>query len=314
MSRFQEEKLFTSFFSSIILAICCTALWGSAFPSIKIGYELFSIGDSVFNKILFAGCRFTGAGVLVFLFLCFTQKKVPIPKKFAVLDILWLSIAQTSLQYALSYIGLSHTTGVKGSIISGSPAFIAVIFAHFFYQNDKLNRYKAIGCIAGFAGVILINLDAGGIQGGFRWDGEGFLLLSAVSSSIAFVISKRATMKESPAIVTAYQLLIGGGSLILFGLLGGGKLPVVTWQGLLLLLYMAFLSAAAFVIWAGLLKYNPVGKISLFNFLTPVFGVALSGIFLGEQIWEWKNLVALVLVCSGIFIVNRIPAQKRSSL
>ncbi len=39
-------------------------------------------------------------------------------------------------------------------------------------------------------------------------------------------------------------------------------------------------------------------------FLVPIFGAMLSSIFLNENILEAKNIVALVLVCAGIWIVN----------
>ncbi len=50
-------------------AVLCTLLWGSAFPGVKIGYELFAIdGDNVFQKLLFAGVRFALAGGAVLLY------------------------------------------------------------------------------------------------------------------------------------------------------------------------------------------------------------------------------------------------------
>ena len=46
--------------------------------------------------------------------------------------------------------------------------------------------------------------------------------------------------------------------------------------------------------------------IAPFNFLIPVSGAVLSAIFLGENIFEWKYALALVLVCSGIWWVNKV--------
>ena len=74
---------------------------------------------------------------------------------------------------------------------------------------------------------------------------------------------------------------------------------------------MILLSAVAFVIWTALLYYNPVGKITVYNFMTPVFGVILSAACLGENLWDWRYLVALALVCFGIFAVNRVKAPKQ---
>ncbi len=57
--RNKGKDIFTKNHTIILLALLSCLLWGSAFPSIKIGYELFSIGvDDTFEKIIFAGFRF----------------------------------------------------------------------------------------------------------------------------------------------------------------------------------------------------------------------------------------------------------------
>jgi drug/metabolite transporter (DMT)-like permease len=71
--------------------------------------------------------------------------------------------------------------------------------------------------------------------------------------------------------------------------------------------FLVFNSSVAQSLWSVLLKYNGVGMVSVFNFLVPIFGAALSALFLNESILEWKNLLALLLVCSGIALVNRRP-------
>jgi len=54
-----------------------------------------------------------------------------------------------------------------------------------------------------------------------------------------------------------------------------------------------------------LLKYNRVSMITVFNFMVPIFGTMLSALFLDESFLEWKNGVALVLVCYGIWLVTK---------
>ena len=96
------------------------------------------------------------------------------------------------------------------------------------------------------------------------------------------------------------------------GVLLGGHVRGFTMRSVLLLLYMALLSTAAFSIWALLLKYNPVGKVAVFGF-TICFGVALSAVFLGEDIWKIQNLAALILVSAGIIFVNREKESKNDT-
>ena len=112
-------------------------------------------------------------------------------------------------------------------------------------------------------------------------------------------------------IVTGYQLLIGGFILIVFGLIGGGKLQVTSTSAFMLFLYLALLSSIAFSLWTTLFKYNPVSKVSIFNFLTPIFGTILSALILSEDVFNLKNISALILVCFGIYIVNK-PKQKNT--
>lgn len=304
-----EKDIFQKNSVILSLALLCTLLWGSAYPSIKIGYSLFSIGENdIFGKLLFAGNRFALAGILVILLTWIIQKKFPLPKRQALGPIALLGFIQTTLEYLFFYIGLSHTTGVKGSILNATATFIAVILAHFVYSDDKLNTQKILGCIIGFMGIVIINL-GGEFGSGFSFTGEGFIILAAASFAIGSLISKEAAKREDSMIVTGWQLLFGGILLIIIGVLGGAKFSIPSTEAMLLLFYLAILSSVAFTLWTMLLKHNNVGKVSIYNFLTPIFGVFLSAIFLKESIWHWKNLLALVLVCIGIYIVNRPTAE-----
>ena len=157
-----------------VLALVCCFLWGSAFPCIKIGYRLFAIAaeDSV-SQLLFAGCRFALAGVLVILFGSLMGRKMLKPQKNSWGMVLTLALFQTILQYVLFYMGLAHTTGVKSSIIEAANVFIAILFAVFLFKFESLTSGIVIGCIIGFAGVVLNNLTGSGMDGYFSMKGEG---------------------------------------------------------------------------------------------------------------------------------------------
>lgn len=302
----KEQK--TGMFRRLYMpAVLCTALWGSAAPCIKKGYEWFSIAsDAPFSQLYFAGWRFALAGLLVLLVAWFLGHRV-LPVRSEWKPIFWISLFQSMIQYVCYYIGLSGTTGTKGAVLSGTQTFFALIFAHLFLQNDKMNRQKAIGCLCGFAGVLALGL--GGLNG-FHLHGDGLVLLSAVSSGAGALVSRIYTPGRDPMLLTGWQLLMGGVFLLAVGRIGGGQLGAVTLPGVLLLAYMVVLSAAAFTIWTALLGKFPVGKVSLFGFLIPVFGALISAIVLGEQILTVRNLSALVLVSGGIAIANYVRETK----
>ena len=290
----------------ILLALFCTILWGTAYPAVKIGYELFAIDSANdFGKLLFAGLRFTLAGLMTLAVSVILQKKLVIPQRQHWRGIALLGLVQTTGQYIFFYLGLSNTTGVKGSILYALATFFVVIFAHFLFPDDKMNLQKILGCCIGFVGVLLITFDGTGLGGGFTFTGEGFIMLSTLSSALGALISRSVAQGQDPVVVTGYQLTGGGLILIFIGLIGHGHFDSVTAPGILLLLYMAFLSAAAFTVWTMLLKYNPASKIAVYNFLIPIFGTTFSVMFLNESIFNLRSLLALILACAGIYIVNK---------
>lgn len=295
------------------LAIFCNALWGSAFPSIKIGYRLFQIpSDDPASQILFAGMRFFLAGILAVVFGSFLQRKPLVPKKASLPVIVKLSVFQTVVQYVFFYLGLANTAAVKGSIIAGSNTFAAILAASFLFHQEKLTKKKMAACIIGFAGVVLVNLNGGGISMSIRPDGEGFLLISVASFGIASCLLKIYSEKEDPVILSGYQFITGGFVMMAAGAFPGGQITCLSLAGIGVLIYLAFISSAAFSIWGILLKHYPVSRIAIFGFMNPVFGVLLSALILHEksQAALWKIIIALLLVCTGICLVN-VPEKKQ---
>jgi len=292
--------------SVFLPAVLCTALWGSAIPVVKRGYEIFCIaGDDTAARLFFAGMRFTIAGLLVLLIVLIRRETPFFPKRDALPGILSLCAVQTVMQYVFYYLGLGNTTGVRGSVLSATSTFFAVIAAHFAFADDRLTLRKSIGCMIGFAGVIVILSSAGFGGQPITLIGEGFMLLSAVEQGFGAGISRRITPGRDPIAITGWQLSIGGLILLLIGLAGGGAGGItITLPGILVLGYLSLLSAAAFTIWTMLLKEHPVGKVTVYMFLIPVFGSLLSAAILQENVFTFRNLCALVLVCAGIFTVN----------
>ena len=294
-----------------VLALLCCALWGSAFPCIKIGYEWMEI-EGIGSQILFAGYRFFLSGVLTFALGCLLERRILRMKRENFGVIFRQGVLQTTIQYVCFYIGLAHTTGAKGSIINASNAFVSIVAAHYMIRSERMTWKKGLGCILGLAGVVLVNLEPGGFGGGFRFLGEGMVLLCTIAYGVSTVLLKMISDRESPMTITAYQTLIGSALLIVIGWLLHGDVGVFTWKSAALLFDMALLSTVAFSLWTLLLKYNPVGKVAVYGFTIPIFGVLLSGILLGETIFSVKYLAALLFVSGGVILVNRNDAGKQN--
>lgn len=294
------------------LATLCCFLWGSAYPAIKNGYALLHIapGD-IASQMLFAGWRFALAGVILLVVAAVMKKPILALSQRQMRQVAVLGLTQTAIQYVFFYVGLAHATGVKSSIMNATGVFFSVVLAHFIYANDRLSSRKLTGCLIGFLGVVVVNLGAGGLGFDFSLLGEGFVIIAAFVLAAASIYGKRLSSDIDPMVMTGWQLTVGGGVLTGIGMAGGGHLEALGLQSGALLAYMALLSSVAFAVWSLLLKHNPVGLIAAFNFLIPVFGVALSALFLGENLLRWSYLAALILVCIGIWLVTRSPALQK---
>lgn len=294
-------------FAVCLLAALCCLLWGSAFPFIKIGYELLKVdADDYMSQILFAGLRFTLAGVITVIIGSVKSKALLTVGKGCAYKIPVLALFQTVLQYLFFYIGLAHTTGTNASILNCVSVFFSVLIATLILRQEQLTVNKIIGCVLGFAGVVILNLSEG-VSGSMTFTGEGFIILSSLSYSVSSVLIKRFSQNDNPFALSGYQFMLGGAVMTIIGFAFGGHLVFDSAKAMLVLLYLALLSAVAYTLWGVLLKYNPVSRVTVFGFMTQIFGCILSALFLGESLTDSKakTIIVLALVCTGIFLVNK---------
>jgi len=299
-----KEKIFTNTLFVAAAAILCCALWGSATPFIKIGYQLILPQGGVASTILFAGIRFTLAGVITVLIYSIARKKFLYPKKENIAKVATVSCFQTIIQYIFFYVGLANTTGVKGTIASGSNAFFAMLIAGLIFKQEKVTFKKIFACIIGFAGIILVNFE--GLDLNMNLMGDGFVLFSAIAYAFSSVLIKKYSKYEDPVVISGYQFIMGGIIMIIIGAGFGGYVRFENLKAIGVLIYLALLSAVAYSLWGVLLKYNPVSKVSIFSFMIPVFGVLLSNLMLSEQnmVSPLNLVITLILICTGIIILN----------
>ncbi|KNF08658.1 permease of the drug/metabolite transporter (DMT) superfamily [Gottschalkia purinilytica] len=299
------KRIFTKKINVIIISIICATLWGSAFPVLKVSYEKMGIEASdIFSKIYLAGIRFFMASILVFI-----VAKVVLKLKLGIKaehfkDVLFIGILQTTLQYFFFYIGVANTSGIKSAILQSSGTFLVVIFAHLIYNDDKIDTRKVISLLLGFGGIFIVNIGKG-FDPTFKLMGEGFLIASALMSSFSTIYVKSVSKKINPVLLTGWQMLLGSIVLLVVGKVGmQGKTLVFESISFSLLIYGAFLSATAFLLWNVLLKYNKAGEISIYRLFIPISGSILSVIFIKGEVFTIKLLIGLSMVVLGIILLN----------
>lgn len=301
------DRILNKKWAAAVGGVLCAFLWGTVYPVIKYYYAAFGV-DSVADKLMFAGTRFMTAGVMVFIAAWIIGRRLPRAPRAIVAPMILNGLMQSGLMYILNYIGVSHTSATKTSILTAATAFFAVLLAPLFFRDERLTALRFTGALIGFAGIVIVNLSD--IGGGMRFDGEGLLLIATVLNTAGSFVGKRI----SPGYVfevTAYELLSGSALILAVGLLMGGCVSLAP-EALLLTLYLAFVSAAAFTLWTALLARHDAGRVLVYNLLIPIFGALCSLIVVGErQILDPMYLLSVALISLGIFLVNYTKKFKK---
>ena len=313
----EKQSFWTKPAVVFLAALFCCVLWGSATPAIKIAYELFHIGpQETASRLMLAGARFLIAGIMIIAAGSIMNRRFLKPKRSSWGKIICLGMIQTVCQYYFFFLSLANTTGVRGSVINASGNFLAILFAAYIFRMEKMTVRKWIGCITGFAGIIIL---LGGLRavldgGNVTFAGEGAMIMADVFYALSECLIKRFSKDEDPVVLSGYQFLTGSIILLVISFFMGGHLEFSGPGCVLNLLYMGFISAGAYTVWGILLKYNPVSRVSILGFLNPVMGVLLSALFLGEnrEAFSWNGLLALILVSAGIVIVNLAPHHREA--
>ena len=122
------------------------------------------------SKMLFAGLRFTTAGLIVLSVARSSGHSFKMSKGSDWQFILAFALMNTTLHYFFFYVGMSHSEGSRAAILNSLSTFLVVLLACACFKSDRLTSRKIIGCVVGFCGILTLNL-GGAESGHFTWLG-----------------------------------------------------------------------------------------------------------------------------------------------
>lgn len=255
------------------------------------------------SKMLFAGIRFAVAGLIVLSVARSSGRSFKTNKMSDWYFIIAFTLMNTTLHYFFFYIGMSHSEGSRAAILNSLSTFLVVLLACACFRSDRLTSRKILGCSVGFSGILALNL-GGAESGQFSWLGDGMIILNALCSALANLMTRRLSRMVDVFVGTGYSLSIGGMLLIISGLYFDGTLPNINMSGILCLMLLICISALGFTLYNKLLSLNPIGKVAIYNSLIPIVGAITSCLCLGE-IFHAKYALAGGLAALGIYIINK---------
>lgn len=282
------------------LVLLC-ACWGLNQVAIKLAMPGIA-------PVLQAGLR--SAGAVLLLVLWCRWRRIPLTGHDGTLG--WGIAAGLlfALEFLLIYWGLTYTTASRGVVFLYTSPFVVAIGAHLFLPGDRITRPKLLGLLAAFAGLSLAFADSLRLPSRTELLGDVMCFGGAIAWGATTVLIKGSPMARSSAEKTLfYQLGISAIVLPPAALLFGEPLRIdASGMVLLALAYQIVIVAfASYATWFWLVARYPASRLSAFSFLTPVFGVAFGALLLDDPLSPLL-LLAVALICAGIWLVNR-PAR-----
>jgi drug/metabolite transporter (DMT)-like permease len=290
--------------SAFALMILLCAIWGFQQITIKIAIEGVS-------PVLQSGIR-SLAG-LVLLTLWARWRGLPLLNNDGTLRMGLLAGFLFALEFIFIYVGLAHTTASRMIVFLYTAPCMTVLGLHWFVPGERLGWRHFSGIALAFAGLAVGFLGEGGTTEN-TLVGDLLGLLAAIGWAATTVLIRATGLsKISATKVLWYQLAISAVVMLplspLMGEAGIVSLNALTTPVLLALAYQGVIVAfASYLAWFWLLQRYIVGRMMVFSFLTPIFGVAFGVLFLDDPLTP-SFLFAAGCVAMGIVLVN-LPQKK----
>ena len=212
-----------------------------------------------------------------------------------------------ALEFCLFYTGARWTNGGHIAIFINTAPFYVALGAHWLLRGDRLFLLRALGLLLAFAGIVALFSDDLYVQQSGFWRGDLLVMAGAMLWAVSTLYVKRFMVGLMSGFQMLYmQILVSTPALLLAAVFlePVGKvefsrlsLGILAFQGLV----VVFISYLA---WMNLLRRYPASAVQSFTFLSPVWGVLMGVMLLGETVTGVMT-AGIAMVGAGLYMVNR---------
>ena len=290
--------------TAYVMLLGTTIIWGVAIPVIK-----FTLHD--FPPILFLTYRFFLTSAILLPILVLTNQQA-LPRSRNIWLIILIGLLGSSINLGLLFWGITYTTAISASVL-GATSPILIVLAGSFFLKEHITNSEKTGLIIAFLGSLALAVSPSVVNHQSGTLGGNFLIMLSNLTWVAYVILSKMTLKQavSPLFLVTSSFVLGFLSLFPLALLTTGSLadlvnevveqPFMSHIGVW---YMALFSGAlAYFLYQEGQRRIEASEATIFYYLTPIFGVPLSILWLGEKITLPFILGSLIIVI-GVFITE----------
>lgn len=300
---------------AILTMIALCAIWGFQQVAIKST-------NAALPPIFQAGLRSAMAAILVWGWA--RARGTPLFRDDGTLGAGLLAGVLFASEFVCIFLGLTLTSASRMAVFLYTAPCFTALGLHWFVDGERMRRTQWAGIVVAFAGMALAFADGftrahaatasashGSTLAGVTGDALG--VLGGIAWAATTVVVRGSRLAQTSASKTLfYQLAVSAVVLLALAVgLGQAKVETVTTIAIISLAYQAVVVAfVSYLIWFWLLTRYIVSRLSVFSFLTPLFGVTFGVLLLGES-FSVRFLLAALMVLTGIALVNA-PARRRT--
>lgn len=214
-----------------------------------------------------------------------------------------------ALEFLCIAVGLQYTSASHMSVFLYTAPVFTVLGLHWCIAGERLGALQWAGVVAAFGGIA-IAFSNGFVEQTRDWRqmlaGDALGVLAGIFWAATTVLIRRSALSEAPPAVTLLYQLAWSGAILLVAAFAAGQadaveMTAIVWSSLFFqTVIVAFLS---YLVWFWMLRRYLASRLSVFSFLTPLFGVAFGVLLLDEQL-DARFVAGAVLVLAGVVMVN----------
>jgi drug/metabolite transporter (DMT)-like permease len=277
-------------------ALMYVFLWASAYVPSKIG-----VLDS--SPLWFLTVRFAIAGALTLALGFRLGGRLPAVRR-EWLAIGALGVLGNALYLGFTYEALRHLASGVGAIVASlNPLVLAIVAPSLL--GERLTPLKIAGLLLGFGGVVGVMVARAG-SGSANPSDVLLAFCGVIASVAATIVFKKFCGGIDLRITSGLQLLAASAVLVVpAAVFEGAPHAMASLRlGAAFVYLIAVISVGASLLWFWLLDRGEASRVSAFYFLTPIFGLFIAYVMLGEPVGA-RDVGGLLAIALGIFIVQR---------
>jgi drug/metabolite transporter (DMT)-like permease len=212
-----------------------------------------------------------------------------------------------SLEFLLIYRGLVWTTATRAALFIYLAPFFVVIGSRWLIPGDHFHLSQWLGLLLSFVGIVVAFGLPTPATDPHQLLGDVMMVGAAAAWAATTLLIKASTLNRVSAEKTMLYQLVVSAPLLAIGALAFGEHMDAIPSGVALGAFAyqtVWVVSVTFVVWFAFIVRYSAARLSVFTFLTPLFGVAAGHLVLNEPLTPAFAL-AVALVAGGLLLVNR---------